>query len=411
MIRKKAPAGGTRDHGLSPARLERLSGAMQGYVDRGEVAGVVTLLARRGQIAHVDVLGWQDAEARVPLRRDSLFRIASMTKPVTSVAALLLLEEGRLRLDDPIERWLPEFAQPRVLREPAAPLDDTRPALRAITVLDLLLHTPGFVSQFAAEGPIAAAVRGLHSANGLRLEGSDAADWLRRLAALPLCFEPGERVNYGFATDVLGLLVARAAGVSFGDFLQERLFMPLGMADTAFHVPPAKRDRLVVAWQAEPVTGKRIIEDHPRQTQWAAPPAIPSGSAGLVSTADDYLQFAQLLLDCGQRHGRRLLSRKTIELMRTNFLTPAQRQIPFFGTNFWAASGFGLGVAVLDDLAAGRSLGSVGSYGWAGAYGTWWSNDPVEELVSVMMIQLYMADSLSKIRQDFTTLSYQSIDD
>src|SRR6185312_16109551 len=233
--------------GFSQTRLRRITESMQRFIDHGVVTGVVTLVHRNRVEGHCDVLGFQDEEGQKPMRRDTIFRIASMTKPIVSVAALMLLEEGKLRLDDPIERWLPEFAKPRVLNDPEGPLDDTRPAARSINVLDLLTHRPGIVSRFSARGPIALASAGLNLPTGFALQGTDPDDWLARLGAVPLVFEPGERMNYGYTTDVLGFLVARAAGTTLERFLETRLFEPLGMADTAFWVPPDKMGRFPVA--------------------------------------------------------------------------------------------------------------------------------------------------------------------
>jgi len=397
--------------GMSKSRLTRLSDAMRGYVDRGEVAGVVTLVHRRGCEVHSDALGWQDDAAGTPIRRDTIFRIASMTKPVVSVAALMLLEDGKLRLDDPIDRRLPELADRRVMRSPNGAIDDTYPAPRPITVLDLITHRPGFVSQFADAGPIAAEAARLHIGNGLLLAGTDPDEWLARLGALPLVYEPGSHFNYGFGTDVLGLLVGRIGGHGLEAFLRERLFGPLGMADTGFHVPEEKRGRFSVAHMPDPVTGKRVLVDHPGNSPWNLPKTIPSGSAGLASTADDYSKFGLMLRDGRAQSGERLLSRKTIELMTTDFLTAEQRGRLFLGFDMWAARGFGLGVSVLDRMGSQFGLGSVGRFGWGGAFGTAWFNDPVEDLTAVMMIQLLVGPLSPKIEADFTNLIYQAIDD
>jgi CubicO group peptidase (beta-lactamase class C family) len=398
--------------GFSKKRLKRLTEGMKAYVDRGEVAGIVTLLHRRGEEAHCDVIGWQDSEAEIPMQRDTIFRIASMTKPVACVAALMLMEEGKIRLDDPIDRWLPELADRRVLRDPAGPLDDTYPAPRPIMVVDLMTHMPGFVSQFIdLKGPIAAAAAKLHVGNALLLAGTGVDEWLLRLGALPLVHEPGQRMNYGFTTDVLGFLVGRASGMPFEQFLETRLFEPLGMEDTGFSVSKGQRDRLAVAYAGHPKTGKRIVDDHPKKSKWSAPPKIPSASAGLVSTADDYMKFGRMLLAGGKLDGERILSRKSVELMTTNFLTPEQRKMLFMGFDMWSHQGFGLGVSVTDRLGGQPSLGSVGKYGWGGAYGTWWANDPEEDLVMILMVQLLVGTLGSKLQPDFTNLVYQSIDD
>jgi CubicO group peptidase (beta-lactamase class C family) len=398
--------------GLSETRLQRLTEGLQRFVDQGVVTGVVALVHRNGVEGHCDVLGFQDEEQMQPMRRDTIFRIASMTKPIVSVAALMLLEEGRLRLDDPIERWLPEFAGPRVLNDPDGPLEDTRPAARSINVLDLLTHRPGIVSRFSARGPIAEASAGLNLPTGFALQGANPDDWLAKLGALPLVFEPGERMNYGYTTDVLGFLIARAADTTLERFLEARLFGPLGMVDTAFWVPPEKWDRFPVAHASDPLSGRRVAFDRPgANSRWAKPPAIPSGAGGLVSTADDYMRFARMLLDGGKAGGERLLSRKTIELMTTDFLTPAQRAMPFFGYDMWSARGFGLGVAVTDRPGSQTGLGSIGRYGWGGAFGTAWSNDPSDRLAAVLMVQLLVGGATPAMEQDLLNLVYQAIDD
>jgi CubicO group peptidase (beta-lactamase class C family) len=397
--------------GLSKSRLTRLSDSMRGYVDRGEVANVVTLVHRHGREVHADAFGWQDEEAGTPIRRDTIFRIASMTKPVVSVAALMLMEEGKLRLDDPVDRWLPELADRHVMRSPTGALDDTYKAPRPITVLDLITHRPGLASQFADTGPIAAEAAKLHIGNALLLAGDNPDEWLARLGALPLVYEPGAHFNYGFGTDVLGLLVGRIAGSGLEDFLRARLFGPLGMVDTGFHVPEDKRDRLSVAHMPDPVTGKRVLVDHPSNSPWNIPKAVPSGSAGLAATADDYAKFGLMLRDGRAASGERILSRKTIELMTTDFLTPEQRGRLFLGFDMWSSRGFGLGVSITDRLGSQFGLGSVGRFGWGGAFGTTWFNDPKEDLTAVMLIQLMVGPLSPKIEADFGNLIYQAIDD
>jgi CubicO group peptidase (beta-lactamase class C family) len=398
--------------GFSQTRLKRLTDGMQGFLDRGVVTGVVTLIHRHGVEAHCDVLGFQDEEARQPMRRDTIFRIASMTKPIVSVAALMLMEEGKLRLDDPIERWLPEFAGPRVLRDPAGPLDDTHPAARSITVLDLLTHRPGIVSRLSAEGPIATAAAGLNLPTGFALQGSGPDEWLARLGALPLVYEPGERMNYGYTTDVLGFLTARAAGMPLERFLAARLFAPLGMADTEFWVPAEKIARFPVAHAIDQTNGQRMLFDRPGgDSRWAHAPAIPSGAGGLVSTADDYMRFARMLLSGGRFGSERILSRKTIELMTTDFLTPAQRDMPFFGWDMWGPRGFGLGVSIVDRPGRQSGLGSIGRYGWGGAFGTAWSNDPKEDMAAILMVQLLVGSATPAMETDFLNLVYQAIED
>ena len=384
---------------------------MKHYVDQRAVIGIQTLIHRQGEEAHSDVIGWQDDEAGIPLERDTIFRIASMSKPVTSVSALMLLEEGAFALSDPIDRWFPELANRVVLRDPLGPLDYTQPAKRPITVLDLFTHRSGLASSLAnIEGPIALAMKGLTSGLGLRTPlGVDA--WLKKLGELPLVYQPGARMNYGFSTDILGFLVARASGLSFPDFLQTRIFEPLGMTDTAFWVPPHKLERLSLNYATDWKSGQRVLDDHPRDSRWAVQPSVPSGAGGLVSTADDYQKFAGMLLNGGELDGVRLLSRKTIELMTTDFLTPEQRTQPFFGVDMWAGQGFGLGVWVVDNLAGMGTPSSIGQYGWGGAFGTNWFNDPEEDMVCLLLMQMLVGAPTTQIARDFTTLVYAAIDD
>jgi CubicO group peptidase (beta-lactamase class C family) len=382
------------DAGFSATRLERTRTAMQQFVETGDVAGCVTLVWRHGEIARVDMLGHSDSETRTPMTRGTLFRVASMTKPVTSLAALMLVEEGRIALDDPVSRWLPELANPKVLTDPVASLDRTEPARAPITLLDLLTHRAGFAYHFSAFGALADAYGNVF--NGVEAS-VDPGAWLQRVADLPLMFQPGTRWHYGISTDVLGALIQRISGVSLEAFFRTRIFEPLGMNDTGFVVPLEKLGRLSVAYAVDPVTQQRVVEDHPASSRFAKPERFQSGGGGLVSTADDYLRFARLLLGRGRMQGNaderargpRLLSHRSVDLMRTNFLSRDQRRIPAFGQIVWAGQGFGLGLAIVDDPAQQRTLGyrSTGSFGWPGALGTSWFADPVENMIGIMLIQ------------------------
>ncbi|ASW02132.1 serine hydrolase domain-containing protein [Paraburkholderia aromaticivorans] len=395
--------------GLSASRLTALTNAMQGYVERGEVAGVVSIVWRRGEIGHFEPLGWRDEAAQLPMERDTLFRIASMTKPVTSAAILMLIEEDRLALDAPISLWLPELAAPRVLRDPAGPLDQTDPARASLTVLDLLTHRAGFAYSFTATGPLSEAYAAAFNGFEARM---DSNAWLARIAGLPLMFQPGSRWHYGIATDVLGVLIERVSGMPLGEFFRTRIFEPLGMRDTAFWVPDAQLARLATAYGVEAGTGRRVVEDHPASSRWANPDRFQSGGGGLISTAQDYLQFAQLLLGRGRVGTTRLLSRRSVDLMRSNFLTRDQRRVPAFGHVLWAGQGFGLGVSVVDDPAQQLSLGyrSIGSFGWPGAYGTSWFADPVEDMIGLMLIQRRSVEPFP-MAVDFERRVYDAIDD
>ena len=397
------------DHGLAPQRLERLSEGMRRYVEEGRISGVVSLVARRDQLAHQQVVGWSDVEAQKPMRRDTIFRIYSMTKPITSVAVLMLMEEGKLRLSDPVDHWLPELANLEVLRDPNGPLDQVDPSPQPITIRDLLTHTSGLAYVFTVQGPLSKALaeKGLYGSNAKLAPD----EWIARLGKLPLAYAPGTHWNYSLSTDVLGVLVARVSGVPFGEFLRTRIFEPLRMPDTGFFVPGEKLDRLAVNYALSEETGERVVFDHPTKTSYAESPAFPSGGGGLVSTADDYLRFARMLLGKGELDSVRLLSRKTVELMTQNSLSDEERDVVFTGRRFFGGQGFGLGVSVVTDLGRSASLGSVGKHGWGGAAGTWYWVDPQEELIGVMMIQLMRATQQIPIRADFETLVYQAIDD
>jgi CubicO group peptidase (beta-lactamase class C family) len=331
-------------------------------------------------------VGARDLEHDLPMQRSTLLGIASMSKPVTVALALMLVEEGRLSLQAPISRWAPEFAEMRVLRRPGGPLDDADPVARPITVEDLMTHRSGLAYGFMAEGPLAAA---LDETAGMGIESPLTPDaWIKALAALPLAYQPGERFNYGLSIDVLGIIVGRAAGSGLRQALRERLTGPLGMHDTDFWIPPDKRDRAAVIYQS-PAAGS-FIPTVVGAFVGPQPQAFASGGQGLVSTANDYLIFARLLLGRGEVDGVRLLKPETVELMIANRLTAAQRQIPFMGLPFWAGQGFGLGVSVITDPERHSWLGagSAGAFGWPGMFGGWWQADPAQDMVMIWLQQV-----------------------
>ena len=318
------------------------------------------------------------------MERDTLFRIASMTKPVTTVAALMLMEEGKLALSDPITKWAPEFANMRVMKNPEGAIDDTVPATRDITIEDLMTHRSGLAYGFTGVGPIAHAY---HDALGDVLNSALTADaWMKALASLPLLYQPGDRFFYSHATDVLGFIVGRIAGMGFRDFLIQRLFEPLKMVDTDFYFPPDKRGRAAVVYRMVEATGALEPVQFNRTD---VPPAYCGGGGGLVSSADDYLTFARLLLNGGEVDGVRLLKSDTLAMMRTNLLTDTQRAIPFMGLPFWIGQGFGLGLSVILDAEKQSWMGAAsdGSFGWPGAFGTWWQADPVTDMILIYLVQ------------------------
>jgi CubicO group peptidase (beta-lactamase class C family) len=372
--------------GFKADGLAAVAPTLQGVVDSGDLSGVVSLIWRDGEIVQVNTIGKRDIANNKPMARDTLFRIMSMTKPVTSFAALMLMEEGKLKLDDPITKWMPEFSNMRVLRRANGPLDETDPSPRDITVEDLLTHRSGLSYAFSASGPIAKAYE---DTLGSPLDNPLAPDeWLKRLGTLPLLYPPGQQFHYSHATDVLGFLVGRVAGTSFRDFLMARIFGPLGMKDTDFYVPPSKRNREAGVYQQDQATGalNRVA-----MKEYDTPPAYTGGGGGLISTVDDYLTFARMMLNGGELNGTRFLKRETVDLMRTNRLTDAQRAIPFLGLPFWTSMGFGLGVSTVMDAQAHEWIGaaSKGTFSWPGAFGTWWQADPEKNMIMLFLIQNY----------------------
>jgi CubicO group peptidase (beta-lactamase class C family) len=401
----------SKSSGFSRARLERMSSVMRGYVERGEVAGVVTLLCRHDEV-HVEATGAQDRDAGTPLLRDSLFRIASMTKPITAAAAMILVEEARLRLDDPVDRLLPELANRRVLRSIDSPIDDTVPANRPITLRDLLTFRWGLGAVMAPPGryPIQKAISDAGLAPGPNPITITSDELMRRFGALPLIHQPGEAWMYHNGSDVLGVLIERASSMRFEDFLAERLFTPLGMKDTAFSVPEEKLDRLTTCYQRDAATGSLVVYDEGRGGRWSRPPAFASGGGGLISTADDFLAFARMMLNHGRHGAERILARPTVELMTADHMTPEQKANSPFSPGFWDTTGWGLGVSSItrrDSLSM-----SPGSYGWVGGFSTSWYNDPHEDMVAILLVQRSMTGpNEGGILDDFTTLAYQAIDD
>jgi CubicO group peptidase (beta-lactamase class C family) len=322
-----------------------------------------------------------------PMRRDTIFRIASMTKPVTAVATMLLVEDGVIALDDPVERWLPELADRRVLRRIDGPIDETVPAKRPITVRDLLTFVLGFGLHFDANLPIVQAgiEQGFILGPPQPQVPPPPDEWIAGFATLPLMYQPGERWLYNAGTEILGVLIARAANQPFDSFLQERIFAPLGMTDTGFFVPADKLDRFATSYIPNPETGELEILDDVSESQWGQPPAFPSGSAGLVSTIDDYLTFARMLLKQGTYDGGVLLSAQSVAEMTTDHLTLEQKVVPEGSFDVRGGRGWGYGMAVVsepDDLSH-----VPGRYGWDGGLGTAWQNDPNLGLIGIILTQ------------------------
>ena len=368
-----------------------VASAIGAIVDAGALAGATALVWRDGDVVQNAAVGWRDVEAGLRIERDTLFRIASMTKPITSTAALILVEEGKFALEDPIAQWAPEFAEMRVLRSPSGPLDETNPAERPITFEDLLTHRSGLTYGDFHTGPIA---RAYSDVLGGDIDSEVTPDdWIAGLATLPLIDQPGAAFHYGRSTDLLGLLIARIEDAPLGDVLQRRMFGPLGMKDTGFTVPRSKRHRRAGTYgfgdegrlTALPaVPGRVAVPERPDDM------AYVSGGQGLWSTLDDYLCFARMFVGRGAVDGVRILMPETLELMTSNRLSDSQRaKAEMFGWPIFAEGhGFGMGVAVVLEPEKASSTpcgGGVGSVGWPGAYGGWWRADPNDTSVMIFL--------------------------
>ena len=375
----------TNADGLSKT-LSRIHELMAGHVESGDMPGLVTLVSRRGEI-HVDAIG-RLAFDGLPMARDSIFRITSMTKPVTAAAAMVLVEEGKLGLDDPVDRWLPELAKRKVLLAIDAQIHQTVPARRAITLRDLLTFRCGYgmIPVFPDRYPIQKAIAEAGFAPGPVFPSFPPDELMRRYGSLPLIYQPGERWLYNAGTEILGVLIARVADVTFGEFLRDRIFAPLGMKDTAFHVPADKHHRFVTCYARDPATQKLKVFDFPVTGKFSSPPVFENGSAGLVSTADDFNAFAQMLLNGGSLGSERILSQASVAQMTTDQISSENKQESqlFLGE----ARGWGFGMSVfkrLDDLHA-----TPGRFGWDGGYGTSWYSDPGEQLTGILLTQRMM---------------------
>jgi CubicO group peptidase (beta-lactamase class C family) len=389
--------------GMSSARLARIIPALNGQVEAGQLPGAVLAIARHGRLVFHEAVGFLGPDRSTPMPRDALFAIASMTKPVTGVAGLMLWEEGRLGLGDPVERFLPQLANRRVavLNERVSaghgPID-TIPASRSITMLDLMRHTSGLTYGGRGTTAVHALYPASSNAAGAAL---DSSAFLERLAAAPLLYEPGTVWDYGLSIDVIGLVVEALSGQTLGAFLQQRLFVPLGMVDTSFQVPAAKVARLARPLPRDPDTGEpQSVPDRARALRFEC------GGGGLASTALDYLRFAQMLLAGGRLGETRVLGRKTVEAMRTNRLTPdIENRIVALDPN---SDGYGFGLTVAVRERVGTLMGSLGEFYWNGAWGTLWWADPAEDLAVAFMIQV-PGEQRRRFRPMINALVYQAL--
>ncbi len=399
------PASAPEAVGISSPRLARLTDTLKRYVDEGRMAGAVTLIARDGQVAYFESVGRADIERDVPMRRDTIFRIASQSKAITSTAVMMLVEEGRVRLNDPVHLFIPAFRETTVIVPPPVNAAPGSPvtlvaARRPITIRDLLTHTAGI-------GYGGNAARAQYAAAGFDEwyfadKAEPIGEWIEKLAKMPFDAQPGEAYVYGYATDILGVVVERASGLTLDRFFQTRIFDPLKMADTHFFLPESKRDRLATVYSG---TGGGRVERAADTGRFQGayvdgPRACFSGGAGLLSTAADYARFLQMLLNGGELDGVRILAPKTVELMTSNHVGAL-----YATGNF----GFGLGFEVTEHVGRSGRLGSVGEFGWGGAYYTKYWVDPRERLVVVFMTQLLPSNALD-LQDKLRALVYQAVE-
>jgi CubicO group peptidase (beta-lactamase class C family) len=381
--------------GLSSARLARLGLVLRGEIERGRVPGTVVLIARRGKVGYFESFGQRDAAAGTPMQKDAIFRIYSMTKPITSVAAMMLWEQGRFLLSDPIGKYLPELSRLDVAVERGGTIERV-PAERAVTIQDLLRHTSGLTYEFRGS----AAVQKMYMSAKVFSRAQSSADQVATLGRLPLLHQPGTRWEYSRSTDVVGRLVEVLSGMRLSEFFERHILAPLGMIDTAFHVPPRDHARLAESFAVDPDSGGAV-----QLLDVRSAPNFESGGGGLVSTASDYARFLQMLLNGGTLDGSRYLSRKTIELMTADHLGP----ITGAPDLLLPGHGFGLGFAVRLHAGIAYVPGSIGQYFWGGLAGTTFWVDPAEQLFAIMLIQA--PGQRDYFRTLFRDLVYSAFDD
>jgi CubicO group peptidase (beta-lactamase class C family) len=395
------PRGDAEELGFSPERLERIGQAMQRYVERDKLAGVTVAIARDGKLAYQSSAGMADREAGRPMATDTIVRIYSMSKPITAVGLMILVEDGALRLTDKLSDYLPEFADMRVQDGEGPDGLKTVPADRPIYVHDLLTHTSGLTYGDYDTSPVGT----LYKQAGIFDKQRTLADFSRMIAAMPLTVQPGTRYNYGVSTDIAGRLIEVVSGQRFGAFLKERIFDPLGMEDTGFRVPPDKRDRFAQLYEPDGEGGLRPMTGPLYHERFAPQALMESGGGGMVSTVGDYLRFSQMLLNGGELDGARILSPKTVQLMTTGQLAPERR--PFLAA-MMPGYDVGLGVAVLEDVGVSQLPGSVGEFNWAGAANTFFFIDPKEKVIAVLLTQL-MPFGDPPLRDDLKIWTYQAL--
>jgi len=409
--------------GMSTAALNRLEAHLKSrYIESGRFPGTQLLIHRRGKLVHSTVQGFADLERKVPVKDDTIFRIYSMTKPITSVAFMMLVEEGRVAIDEPVAKYIPEWKNLGVFAAGTAPAFLTRPPSRPMLIVDLLRHTSGLTYGFQQRSNVDAAYREKNIGEVVKAGTLDSM--IEDLAKIPLEFSPGEAWNYSVATDVLGYLVGKISGQPFEQFLKERIFKPLGMNDTDFFVPSDKAHRLAACYSADPQggfnplaaerKGTLTLQDDPATSSFLSPPSLISGGGGLCSTAADYLTFCRALINGGELGGVRLLGPKTLKLMTSNHL-PGGVDLPAMSRSLFSEAayngiGFGLGFAVTMNPAQTLIAGSPGEFNWGGAATTSFFIDPAEELITIFMTQV-LPSSAYPLRRELRTMVYAAITD
>jgi len=405
---------------MSAAALNRIEGHLkQRYIDAGRFPGTQLMVYRRGKIVHSTVQGFADVERKVPVKDDTIFRIYSMTKPITSVAFMMLVEEGRVALDEPVHKYIPEWKNLGVFVAGTSPAFLTRPPSRPMQIVDLMRHTSGLTYGFQQRSNVDAGYREKKIA-----EAGTLQSMIDDLAKMPLEFSPGEAWNYSVSTDVIGYLVGQISGQPFEQFLRERIFNPLGMNDTDFFVPADKAHRFAACYSADPKGGMTFhaterqgtltLQDDPANSSFLSPPSFISGGGGLCSTSADYLTFCRALLNGGELGGVRLIGPKTLALMTSNHL-PGGRDLPAMSRSLFSEAtyngmGFGLGFSVTMNPAQTLIPGSAGEYSWGGAATTSFWIDPAEELIAIFMTQV-LPSSAYPIRRELRTMVYSAISD
>jgi CubicO group peptidase (beta-lactamase class C family) len=400
-----------KDAEFSSASLARMHDTLARHVTATELPGLVSLVSQRGR-THVETIGNLSFDGKNPMRRDTIFRIASMSKPVTAAATMILIEDGKLELNESVNRLLPELANRKVLKLLDGSLNDTVPAIRPITVRDLLTFTWGYglIFPVPVASPIFTAANDLHIGVGPPMPSTMPApeEWIRRLGTLPLMHQPGETWMYNTGSDVLSVLIARASGKPLEAFLRERIFEPLGMKDTSFSVPTTKRERFATSYWTNFSNGAMEVYDPAESGQWNQPPAFPSGAGGLVSTVDDYFAFSQMMLNGGKFDSKQILSSASVAAMATDQLTPQQKVGSALSKGYFDDHGWGFGMSVV--TRKGNFPESAGTYGWDGGFGTSWKADPKENLIGILLTQkAFTSPDPPAVCVDFWNSAYQVI--